>query len=408
MENNNYRNKCRICNCSGIIEFLNLGNLPLANNLLLSIDEKKETFPLSLAFCPECYLVQLTNVISPDKLFKNYLYSSSTIKTLDNHFKDLSNILKHKYGLNNKSFVIDIGSNDGILLKHWKEHGIKYIGIEPSTNLSKIANDNDLTTINDYFNIKSALKIRKTYGRVNIITLSNVFAHIDNIKDTLISFNILLKKNGVVVIEVPYVFDMLDNLTFDLIYHEHLSYFSVTSLNKLFSDNGFKIVDIEHIDIHGGSIRVYITRKESDFDGGLTWNNYLHYEKTRDVNNLNIYDNFSKIVYNLRDIIREDLMNYKEGTMLVGFGAPAKCTTLLNFLGEDVSKTIKYIIDESEFKRGKYVPGVRIPILGLDSLLAYPQPDIIIVFAWNYLEEIKNKSLEWEIGEQNVLIHFKI
>jgi len=228
--------KCRICNNENLNEFLSLGRTPLANNFLSKeeLDQKEETFPLDVCFCHNCKLVQLSCVVPHEIMFKNYIYVSSTTITFKQHFSKMAEEISKDFDLNEKSLVIDIGSNDGLLLLGFQKFGVQTLGVEPASNIAEIAQKNGIETINDFFNEYVVNKIFQRKGKVDVVTATNVFAHVDNIQDFVKNVKNILKKDGIFVIEAPYLVDMLEQMTFDSIYHEHLSYFSLTPLNSFF------------------------------------------------------------------------------------------------------------------------------------------------------------------------------
>jgi nucleoside-diphosphate-sugar epimerase/dTDP-4-dehydrorhamnose 3,5-epimerase-like enzyme/2-polyprenyl-3-methyl-5-hydroxy-6-metoxy-1,4-benzoquinol methylase len=390
----NYHTTCRSCGGENILPAISLGLSPLANNLLDSLNDKDELYPLELMYCPDCYNVQLSYIVPPEKMFSHYLYVSSTAKSFREHFEKAAEKYIEEFKLNSDSFVIDIGSNDGIALRPLKEKGIKILGIEPASNIAKLANDEGLTTINDYFNTFIAGAIEMKYGKANLITASNVFAHSDKLKCIADDALSLLKEDGAFIIEVQYLLDTIKDLTFDNIYHEHVNYWSVTSLvnffNKLYP-NTWKVNKIEHIDTHGGSIRVYIRSSKFDVDNSV--NQFLQTEIGFGIKEYNTYLSFAKRVEQAKLNVNKNIKAYKDqGLTLVGYGSPAKATTALNYYGV-TSKDIDYIVEDNKLKHNKILPGCKIPIYSKDKLNE-KLPDIIIVMAWNFFDDIKKNNQE--------------
>lgn len=389
---------CRICENNKLITFLSLCHSPPANNLVKKEDfSNEESFPLELCFCKKCKLCQLSYIVPAEKMFKNYLYVSSTTKSLRIHFLEMAKTLTLKFNLDSDSIAVDIGSNDGVLLKGFKDVGIYSIGVEPAKNIAKIANENGLETINDFFNEDTVNKVIKLKGKADIITGSNVFAHIDDIKSVIRNVKTLLNDNGVFVIEIQYIVDTIEKLTFDNIYHEHLSYFSLTSLKNLFESEGMVIFDVEKVDTHGGSLRVY-TQKISGRNAILnSVNDLIKYEDYIGISNLKIYREFAEKVMNTKRVIITYLRDIKERNKLIsGYGAPAKATTLLNFL-EIGTEYIEYIVDDNPLKIGFFTPGTHIPIVS-SEFLTKRKTDYLFILAWNYAKEIleKHKRLKEE------------
>ena len=277
------QNNCRICGSSNLKSVLSLGKSPLANNLLDKEDlNKDELFPLEMMYCENCHLCQLSYVVPPEKMFKHYLFLTSTTATTRDHFKEMAEKIKNELRLNNDSLVADIGSNDGTLLKYFKEMGIKVIGIEPAENVSKIANDAGIPTLTGFWNKETVEEILKNKGKVDVVTAANVFAHVKDIKDFTENVKLLLKDDGAFVIEAQYVLDTIRGLTFDNIYHEHLSYFSTLSLNEFFKRNGMEIFKLARLNVHGGSIRIFVQKSGGRHIKDISVERFLNEEKILD------------------------------------------------------------------------------------------------------------------------------
>jgi len=385
--------KCRSCGNENLKKILSLGRLPLANNLLSKKDlgNEEEQFPLEINYCDECHLCQLSYVVHPEKMFRNYVYVTSTTDTFKKHFGDMAAELANELHLDKNSLAVDIGSNDGLLLKKFREMGINVIGVEPAENICEIARKDGIDTICDFFGENAIKDITRVKGRADLITANNVFAHISNI--TLVADNVkkLLKDDGVFVIEVQYILDTLKDLTFDNIYHEHLSYFSILSLTDFFSRQNMEIFKVKHVDTHGGSIRVFIQKKGSTHKIDSSVQEAIEEEKKFGLEKQETYENFAKKVYDARNNLQEFFRKLKaENKIIAGYGAPAKATTLLNFCGIN-SKNISYIVDDNPLKQGFVVPGVRIPIFDKSQLNSNP-PDYLMILAWNFADEIIRKN----------------
>jgi SAM-dependent methyltransferase len=377
---------CRSCLNEDLKSVIDLGLSPLANNLLSSNNDVDELYPLDVMYCNICHNCQLSYVVPPNKMFDNYLYKSSTTKLFRDHFVKASEKYITKFNLNEKSIVLDIGSNDGIGLRPFKENNINVIGVEPAKNIADLANENNIYTINSYFN-NEILKL--VTDKIDIITASNVFAHSDELEQiTNIVFK-LLKPDGVFIIEVQYLLDTIKDLTFDNIYHEHVNYWCVTSLNNFFNRIGYTIVDVEHIDTHGGSIRVYIKKEKDSICENVK--NFLKNEKEFGLTEYNTYISFSERINIIKNNVKNNIKKLKEKNFkLVGYGSPAKATTALNFYNI-TNEEIDYIIEDNDLKHNKIIPNVRIPIYSKEKLND-GLPDIIIVMAWNFFENIKNNN----------------
>lgn len=388
---------CRICNNNDLKKVISLGKTPLANSLLSEeeLGYNEELYPLEVMYCNNCHLSQLSCVVSPEIMFGDYPYVTSTTETFKKHFSDMAEKISKEFNLNNGSLAIDIGSNDGLILKKFKELGIRVIGIEPAKNIVEIARKDGIDTINDFLNENVVEDIIRIKGKADVITANNVFAHINNIKEVTDNVKSLLKDNGIFVIEVQYLIDNMRNLTFDNIYHEHLSYFTVTSLNEFFKRQNMEILKVEHNNSHGGSLRVFTQKNKSIHSIDNSVYEFLEKEKIFGVNKIETYEMFAKQVYNIRTTLQEFIRKIKkENKRIVGYGSPAKATTLLNFCGFN-SNDINYIIDDNKLKQGKTVPGVRIPITNKE-MVEKVQPDYMIILAWNFAEEIIRKNEKYQ------------
>ena len=383
---NHYKYLCRVCDNYKLKPIISLGLSPLANNLSKDNKIKEFKYPLEMHYCSQCSNAQLSFVVPPEKMFDEYLYVSSTSEVFRSHFKKLSDNIIEYFSLNVNSLVIDIGSNDGILLTCLKNNNINILGVEPAINICQVARKSGINTINAYFDRKIADKIIKENGKADIVTACNVFAHTDNVKDFTLGVFEMLKKDGVFIIEVQYILDTIKDLTFDNIYHEHLNYWSVTSLNNFFVKLDFQIFKVEHIPTHGGSLRVYIS-KQKMFEIDSSVSEFIANEKTRGLDNYEFYKEFGLRVETKKHKILSNLKSLKkQNQSIVGYGSPAKATTLLNYYNITV-RDIDYIIEDNELKHGHYLPGTDILITSKTVALKNP-PDIIIVLAWNFYNSI--------------------
>ena len=375
---------CRGCNSTNLKSVISLGLSPLANNLLNSLEEKDELYPLEMVYCPDCHNCQLSYTVPASKMFDHYLYVSSTAKSFRDHFEQVAEKYIKEFNLNSNSLVIDIGSNDGIALKPLKDRDIRVLGIEPAKNIAEIAISNGIPTINNYFNAESAKNI---LGKADLITASNVFAHADGLDEIANAAFSILKPNGRFIIEVQYLLDTIKDLTFDNIYHEHVNYWSVISLRNFFNRLGYVVSKVEHINTHGGSVRVQIGHPGTEIDSSI--NEFISNELEFGLTEYDTYLEFAKKVEQAKTNVNANIKKYKDqGLTLVGYGSPAKATTSLNYY--DV-KDIDYIIEDNTLKHNKILPGVKIPIYSKDKLNE-KLPDIIIVMAWNFVGEIKKNN----------------
>ncbi|MDA1284716.1 MAG: NAD-dependent epimerase/dehydratase family protein [Proteobacteria bacterium] len=386
----NYKLNCRCCESKNLKRVISLGYQPLANNLLNSSTDKDEVFPLEVNFCQDCYNCQLSYTVEAEKLFSHYLYLSSTGASFVDHFKEAAKSYINQFNLNkDSSQIIDVGSNDGIALKPFKDLGFKNIlGIEPAKNLAEIANKSGIKTIQGFLNKDL---IRKINERADLILASNVFAHVDDIKSMSDCFFSILKTNGVIIIEVQYLLNTLSDCTFDNIYHEHINYWSVLSLNNFFNKHDAKLFKVEKVNTHGGSIRVFVTKDKSK-KTDKSVEDFINKEKELGLDKFKIYEEFSKKADQIKNNVNKNIAKIKiNKKTIVGYGSPAKATTALNFY--NISKEIDFIIEDNSLKQEKFLPGVKIPIKSKKFLKQ--KPDYLLVLAWNFFEDIKknNKDL---------------
>ena len=381
-----YKFDCRACGNKNLKRVVSLGYQPLANNLLKKKSEKTTLYPLEMNYCEKCHNCQLSVAVDAKKMFTNYLYTSSTSKKFRDHFIDASKKYIKEFKLKpDKSYIIDIGSNDGVALKPFKDLKYKKIlGIEPAKNLAKIANKKKIKTFNGFLNFKNLSKIKKN---ANLVLASNVFAHSDNLKEMAECMISLLDRNGNLIIEVQYLLDTLKDLTFDNIYHEHYNYWSLTSLINFFKTYKIKIYRVERIKTHGGSLRVYLkknpkVRIENSVD------ELLNEEEKFGIKNFDTYRKFGEKIYEIRKNVKKNLKTLEnKKKKIIGYGAPAKATTFLNFFG--ISNEIDFIVEDNKLKHNKFIPGVKIPIYSKKKV---NKKDTIVVFAWNFFNEIKKDN----------------
>ena len=384
-----YKFDCRCCGSKNLKRILSLGFQPLANNLIKNKKSKFDTYPLELNFCLDCYNVQLSVSVNPKKMFSNYYYLSSTSKSFRSHFEQASKKYFKEFKLNKQSQIIDIGSNDGVGLLPFKELGIKnLLGIEPAKNLCKISNKKGIKTLNDFLNYKSLKRIKY---KADLILASNVFAHSDNLKEMGECILKLLSKNGTAIIEVQYLLKTLKDLTFDNIYHEHYNYWSLTSIKNFFDNLGGKIYKAEEINTHGGSLRIYVCKNlNKKVDKSVS--KLLRIEENYGIKKFSTYKIFADRILKIKKNVLTNLKILKnKSNSVIGYGAPAKATTALNFFG--ISEEIDFIVEDNKLKHNKYVPGVNIPIYSKNKIKNNKSP--ILVLAWNFYSEIKknNKNL---------------
>jgi len=382
-----YKFECRSCENTNLKRVVSLGYQPLANNLLNKKEEKCELYPLEVNYCPNCHNCQLSVAVDPKKMFTNYLYTSSTSSTFRNHFVEAAKSYVKQLKLKpKKSYIIDIGSNDGVALKPFRDLGYrKILGIEPAINLAKLANKNKIKTFNGFLENKNLKKIKKN---ADLILASNVFAHSDKLKEMAECMLKLLSKNGTIIIEVQYLLNTIKDLTFDNIYHEHYNYWSLTSLVNFFKRFESTIFKAEKINTHGGSIRIYI-KKSKKVKINKSVKILLKEEENYGIKKFKTYQKFGEKINRLKENVVKNINKLKESNKkIIGFGAPAKATTALNFFG--ISKQIDFIIEDNKLKHNKFVPGVKIPIRDKKSIKI--KNALILVLAWNFYKDIKKNN----------------
>ncbi len=384
-----YKFECRSCGNSKLKRIVSLGYQPLANNLINKKDEKCELYPLEVNYCEKCYNCQLSVAVDPKKMFSNYLYTSSTSKIFRDHFIVAAKKYCKELKLNKKnSYIIDIGSNDGVALKPFLDLGFKKVlGIEPAKNLAKLANKNKIKTFNGFLDKKNIKKIKKN---ADLILASNVFAHSDKLKEMAECMLSLLGKKGTIIIEIQYLMKTLKDLTFDNIYHEHYNYWSLTSLINFFNQFEAKIFKSEVVDTHGGSLRVYIKKdKKIKIDSSVK--KMLKEEENFGIKKYKTYKDFGKKVYKIRENVLRNIKDLKKNNKtIIGYGAPAKATTALNFFG--ISKEINFVVEDNKLKHKLFIPGVKIPIKNKSHVKN--KDNILLVLAWNFFDDIKKNNPE--------------
>ena len=381
-----YKLSCRCCGSKKLKRALSLGYQPLANNLLENANDQSKIYPLELNVCEECFNCQLSVAINSNEMFSNYLYQSSTTQSFREHFAVAAKKYIKEFELEKDSYIIDVGSNDGIGLKPFVDLGFKNIqGIEPAKNLAELANKNGINTFHGYLDDKAMNPIK---NGADLILASNVFAHADDLESMAESMKKLVKPDGKIIIEVQYLLNTIQDLTFDNIYHEHTNYWSLSALNIFLKKLDLKIFKVEKIDTHGGSIRAYVSQDKSILVDQSV-NTTLQEEEEFGLKNISTYLEFGKKIENLKKKVVKNLKVLKEKySSIIGYGAPAKATTALNFF--NINKEIDYIIEDNKLKHGKYVPGVNIKIVSKDEIKNKDQA--ILVLAWNFFDEIKKNN----------------
>ena len=387
--------ECVVCGSPDVQRFLDLGCMELANNFLTKdeLTQPEPRYPLRVGFCHNCGHVQLMEHVPPSRVFENYLYVSAASDTLKNHLYDLADVVTERYCLGPDDLVIDIGSNDGTLLSGFKRHGAKVLGVDPAKNLAQLASEVGVETHTAFFGSETASRIAESWGKASVITATNTFPHIPDLADFLKGIDTVLAADGVFVIELHYLVDLLEQGAFDTIYHEHVSYWALAPMVYLFNRHGMHVVNVERLPLHHGQLRVFVQRQEQGTVQPSVAE-VLEMERAMGVAEFETYERFAGLSYKIkRDLLDtiSDLLS--QGKRVVAYGAPAKGSTLLSFLqiGPDV---IEYIVDISPLKQGRYTPGMHIPIVAPKHLLE-DRPDYVVLLAWNFLEEVLEQQAEY-------------
>ena len=391
------RETCRACGEKSLRLFLSLGTQPLANSFLKTPDEfaTEQFFPLDTHFCETCSLVQIPDVVDPEVLFRHYLYVTGTSETIAEHNRGYAKSITEMQRLTGDDLVIEVASNDGSLLRCFQDLGVKTLGIDPATNVAAMARAKGVETVNEFFCLAVAQQVRVDYGAAKAVIGNNVLAHVDDTQDFLRGCKAVIGEDGVVVIEMPYLGDLLHRTEYDTIYHEHLCYFSVTSLMRLCESAGLVIVRMDHVPIHGGSLRMHAGHKElhqNHSEQVLAW---AEEEKAKGFTSFDRYEQLARSVEGNRESLLDLLNRLKaEGKTVAGYGAAAKGNTLLNYC-QITTDLLPYVVDKNPLKLGMFTPGMHIPVLPVSTLLEQ-QPDYLLILAWNFGEEIMRQQSEYK------------
>lgn len=390
---------CRSCGDKGIETVLQLGQVPLANRLLTAAELKQPEprFPLTLAFCPACSLLQIRETVAPEILFAHYLYFSSFSDTMLAHAKEETETLTKRLQLNKHSLVVEVASNDGYLLKNFVANGIPVLGIDPAENIAKQANAAGVPTLAEFFGKALAERLVREGRRADVIIGNNVLAHVADLNGFVAGVGMLLKDAGSAVFEFPYGGEMIRNVEFDTIYHEHLCYFSLTAIVALFARHGMTVNDVERHAIHGGSLRVYAQPQAKAARPSRAVTALLAEEKSAGMTGAGYYRDFAKRVDGIKQALLKELRaRKKKGQTLAAYGASAKGSTLINYFGIG-GDLLDFIADRSSVKQGHYAPGAHLPIVAPAALIE-KKPDACVLLTWNFAEEIFRQQADYLRG----------
>lgn len=384
------RDTCRACEARDLVPVLSLGPQPLANAFLpdLGAAATERRFPLDLVVCAGCGLVQLVDVIDPTVLFDHYLYVTGTSETMARHNAAYARDVIERLKLSARDLVVEVASNDGSLLRCFQTGGIRTLGIEPARNIAEQARGRGIETINRYFNAATAADVRASAGPARAVLANNVLAHVDDPADFLAGAGALLSDDGFVIVEVPYAGEMLRKLEYDTIYHEHLCYFALGPLGRLATRAGLRLERVEHVSVHGGSIRVWFGRDGShhpDVEAAMAA------EAAEGITSIDAWRDFGTSAQRHAKELRALLESLKgTGASLAAYGAPAKGNTLLNFAGIGTD-LLPFTVDRNPLKVGTFTPGTHLPVRPVDALAAY-RPDYVCILAWNFADEIMRQQ----------------
>ncbi len=388
--------RCSFCSSTSMKLIMDFGKVALAGAFIKNEEFNNEKkYQMRLCFCKECFAVQIVDIIDPDILFKDYFYFSSSIKTLSDHFVNYAKEVTKRFLNHKESIVLEFGCNDGVLLRPLADQGIKkVIGVDPAKNIISTINDKRITIINDYFTEKVSKEVVAKYGSVDVIMANNVFAHIPDIKGITAAIKNALSDEGVFVFEVHYLGKIIEEMQYDMIYHEHLYYYSLISAKEHFKKYDLVIFDIKHVDIHAGSIRFYVAKKDSNRAKIISENVKLLEREE----NLKLYNKFKsfKLFSNKVENTKKELIQLlkklkKEGKTVAGYGASGRANTIIQYCGI-TNDLISYMIDDAPAKIGCYTPGSHLEILSSAVLNSNNAPDYVLVFAWSFFEEIVKRN----------------
>jgi len=393
---------CRSCGGHHLELVLSLGETPLANALLTKeqLTQPEARFPLDLVFCTDCSLVQITETVPPEQLFSHYLYFSSFSDTMLRHAGQIAGRLIQERRLGPESLVVELASNDGYLLKFYRDAGVPVLGIEPAANIAEAARQSGIPTVTKFFGADVAAELRGSGQMADVVHANNVLAHVSDLNGFVSGIATILKPEGVAVVEVPHVKVMLEALEFDTIYHEHLCYFSLIALQALFRRHGLKIVDVERLPIHGGSLQLFI---QSQGTLSAAVSALEREERAMGLDKIGFYKDFGSRVQDLRTRLRGLLDGLKSGgKRIAAYGASAKGSTLLNYCGIG-GETLDFVVDRSTVKQGLYTPGTHLAILPPEAV-EERRPDYMLLLVWNLADEIFEQQREYrEHGGQFIV-----
>ncbi|MEA5361956.1 class I SAM-dependent methyltransferase [Amycolatopsis sp., V23-08] len=380
---------CRLCGSTNTASVVDLGATPPCERFLTAeqLDEPEATFPLHLIVCTECWLAQIPPLIDPDDTFTEYAYFSSFSTSWVEHAKRFVDGSVERLGLDEKSFVVEVASNDGYLLKHVVGHGIRCLGVEPSVNVGQAARDAGVPTLTAFLSEETGRQVREEHGPADLVAANNVYAHIPDVLGFTKGLRALVADDGWVSIEVQHLLTLIEKNQYDTIYHEHFQYYTVESARRALATGGLTVVDVELVPTHGGSIRLWARPDEVAGEPSERMTDVLEREKAAGLHELSGYTEFAERVTRVRlDLLKFLIEARNDGKTVVGYGAPGKGNTLLNHCGIRTD-LLSYTVDRNPYKHGRFTPGTRIPVLPPERIEA-DRPDYVLVLPWNLREEL--------------------
>jgi hypothetical protein len=383
------RGKCRLCSQSLRRSFVDLGMSPLCESILppSQLDEMEPYYPLHAFVCDHCFLVQLNQYVTPQSIFREYAYFSSYSSTWVDHARSYCGMITERLGLSRESLVIELASNDGYLLQHFAPLGIPVLGIEPAANVAAVAIDKGIPTLVEFFGTTLAERLAADGKQADLIIGNNVLAQVPDLNDFVAGMALLLKRDGMITLEFPHLQRLIEGNQFDTIYHEHFSYFSLTAIAAVAARHRLKLVDVEELPTHGGSLRVYLVRSESGYEVEPTVKHLALREQRLGYRTAAAYEAFGGQVQKTKRKLLSALVEIKErGHRIVGYGAPGKGNTLLNYCGIGTD-FLDFTVDRNPHKHGRFTPGMHIPILPVEAIDA-AKPDYVFILPWNLRHEI--------------------
>jgi SAM-dependent methyltransferase len=375
--------------------FLDLGKTTLANKFLRAeeLSGAEPKYPLRVGYCHECHHVQLLDLVPPQEMFANYLYVSSASDTLKQHLWDVADDLARRYNLGKDDIVLDVGCNDGTLLRGFQRCGVRAVGVDPASNLAAFTADDGIERYVELFTAESAARIAARSGQATLVTVTNTFPHLQNLTDFIAAVKTVLRPGGALVVEMHYLLDLIEQIAFDTVYHEHVSYWALGPMQTLFERHGMKVVDATRVPLHHGQLRVHVQRA-GEGDEKPAVRETIEAERKAGLQRMDTYLRFAERVTRIKEDLHKALTGLAHhGQRVAGYGAPAKGNTLLSYLDVD-TELLPYIADKSPLKQGLFTPGTHIPVVPPEHLLA-DQPDYLLLLAWNFADEIMAQQAEY-------------